>query len=116
MVLPFEEGKKGTKTIIRKMGLSVDQSASKLLQSLMTQGSEAEAVENIRRLVQSGNAIHTANLEAAYVSFIAHYAEYADQSVQSDTIVDAAEVFSHSAGLSKFPSLPPTLSKRMTER
>ncbi|GAX24433.1 hypothetical protein FisN_4Lh570 [Fistulifera solaris] len=66
-----------------------------------------------KHLIGSRHATLTPKAEAAYLSMVAYYQEYARRNISADEIMDAANKFSKSIGLVHVPLLPEELTNQL---
>ena len=67
-------------------------------------------------LVQSGHANLSFKAQAAYLSLVAYFVQYADMRVSGSEILDTCLGFAKSVGLKELPSLPENVVSQLSER
>jgi ATP-dependent RNA helicase MSS116 len=104
VLLPFESALQ--KTFIKK---NVPQREA----SLSLDKSDQQRLEKGKHLIGSRHATLTPKAEAAYLSMVAYYQEYARRNISANDIMDAANKFCQSVGLVHVPSLPEELANQL---
>ena len=74
-----------------------------------------DILENARQLVRSGHKSLTPKAQAAYMSFVAYYLEYADRTVSGPEIAAAADSFCQGIGLIP-EALPADMEEQLQNR
>lgn len=77
--------------------------------------SDQKRVERGKHLIGSKHATLTPRAEAAYLSIVAYYQEYARRNISGEEIMDAANKFCKSIGLVHLPPLPEELEKQISK-
>lgn len=111
VLLPFEE-ERAARVLVSRFGLAEDVEAKRALCAETVR----DPVEPVKSLACSGQSALTSSFEAAFLSFIAYYAEYADRSVKGEDIQYAAETLVRAAGAVKLPPLSTALARRLALR
>jgi ATP-dependent RNA helicase MSS116 len=112
VLLPFESGLlRGS--MRRRLGLFEE---STLLESYAMSSDMEKKLEKARALVRCGQSRMSVNAEAAYLSFLAYYEEYAAKNVRGTEILDAAAIFAVTMGVANLPSMPERLQDKLSRR
>lgn len=106
VLLPFESSLQ--KTFIKQ---NVPQREA----DVFLDSNDKERLDRGKHLIGSRHATLTPKAEAAYLSIIAYYQEYARRNVSEDEIMDAANKFSRSIGLVHLPPLPEELANQLRQ-
>lgn len=78
-------------------------------------GDLALKLEQLRQTIRSGHKTLTPKAQAAYMSFVAYYLEYADRKVSGPEIAAAAQSFCEGVGLNPEP-LPEEMEEQLKNR
>lgn len=104
VLLPFESSLQ--KTFIK-------QNVPQLEVRVSLDSSDQEKFDRGKHLIGSRHATLTPKGEAAYLSIVAYYQEYARRNISENEIMDAANKFSRSIGLVHLPPLPEELANQL---